>query len=54
MPIVRSFQAWLRSTFSPMIQQLGYSARSNDTPEQKEKRSITVPYAGQCGHRIPR
>src|SRR5271165_5810064 len=34
------FQAWVRKTFSPMMQQLGYSARSSDTPEQKQKRSI--------------
>jgi len=34
------FQAWLRNAFSPMMQQLGYSARPSDTPEQKEKRSI--------------
>jgi aminopeptidase N/puromycin-sensitive aminopeptidase len=34
------FQAWLRNAFSPMLQQLGYSARPNDTPEQKQKRSI--------------
>src|SRR5208282_4377401 len=34
------FQAWLRGTFSPMMQQLGYAGRTNDTPEQKEKRTI--------------
>jgi len=34
------FQAWLRSTFSPMLQQLGYSARPSDTPEEKQKRAI--------------
>jgi len=34
------FQAWVRKTFSPMMQQLGYSARPGDTPEQKLKRSI--------------
>ncbi len=34
------FQAWLRNAFSPMLQQLGYSGRPTDTPEQREKRSI--------------
>src|SRR5271157_421573 len=34
------FQAWLRKTFSPMLQQLGYAGRPSDTPEQKEKRAI--------------
>jgi aminopeptidase N len=36
----QQFQAWLRNAFSPMMQQLGYSARSSDTPEQKLKRAI--------------
>jgi aminopeptidase N len=34
------FQAWLRNSLSPLMQQLGYAARPSDTPEQKEKRSI--------------
>ena len=34
------FQAWLRNTFSPMMQQLGYASRPSDTPEQKEKRAV--------------
>jgi aminopeptidase N len=34
------FQAWLRGSFSPMLQQLGYAGRPNDTPEQKERRAI--------------
>jgi len=34
------FQAWLRNAFSPMMQQLGYSARPSDTPEQKKKRGV--------------
>ena len=34
------FQAWLRNSLSPMLQQLGYSGRPNDTPEEKQKRSI--------------
>src|SRR5271165_5030098 len=34
------FQAWVRNSLSPMLQQLGYSARPSDTPEQKKKRSL--------------
>ncbi len=35
-----AFQAWLRGAFSPLLQQLGYRARPDDTPEQKQKRAI--------------
>jgi len=35
-----AFQAWLRGAFSPVLQQLGYTARPDDTPEQKQKRAI--------------
>ena len=35
-----AFEAWLRSQFSPVLQQLGYSGRANDTPEDKQKRAI--------------
>ena len=40
------FQAWLRNAFSPMLQQLGYSARPGDTPEQKQQRSILFATLG--------
>ena len=35
-----AFQAWLRGAFSPALQQLGYTARPDDTPVQKQKRAI--------------
>ncbi len=35
-----AFQAWLRTQFSPVLQQLGYSGRSSDTPEDKQKRAL--------------
>ena len=35
-----AFQAWLRSEFAPVLQQLGYNARPSDTPEDKQKRAI--------------
>jgi aminopeptidase N/puromycin-sensitive aminopeptidase len=34
------FQSWLRTQFSPVLQQLGYNARPHDTPEQKQKRAL--------------
>jgi len=35
-----AFQSWLRTQFSPLLQQLGYNGRPSDTPEQKQKRAI--------------
>jgi aminopeptidase N len=35
-----AFQAWMRTQFSPILQQLGYNGRSSDTPEDKEKRAL--------------
>jgi aminopeptidase N/puromycin-sensitive aminopeptidase len=35
-----AFEAWLRGAFSPVLQQLGYTGRPDDTPEQKQKRAI--------------
>ncbi len=35
-----AFQAWMRSQFSPLLQQLGYNGRADDTPEVKQKRAI--------------
>ena len=35
-----AFHAWLRQSFSPLLQQLGYAGRPDDTPEQKLKRGV--------------
>jgi aminopeptidase N len=35
-----AFQAWQRTQFSPVLQQLGYTARPTDTPEDKQKRAM--------------
>jgi aminopeptidase N/puromycin-sensitive aminopeptidase len=43
------FQAWLRGSFSPLLQQLGYAGRPSDTPEQKEKRAILFSTMGNVG-----
>jgi len=43
------FQAWLRTQFSPVLQQLGYTARPNDTPEQKQKRAYLFMGLGNLG-----
>jgi aminopeptidase N len=44
-----AFQAWLRRSFSPLLQQLGYEARPSDTPEQKQKRAILFFALGNIG-----
>ena len=40
------FQAWLRQTFSPMMQQLGYAARSSDSPTERQKRAVLFDMLG--------
>ncbi len=40
------FQAWLSSAFSPLMQQLGYAARPDDTPDQKQKRAVVFEILG--------
>ena len=44
-----AFQAWLRTQFSPVLQQLGYSGRPNDTPEDKQKRAYLFEGLGNVG-----
>jgi aminopeptidase N/puromycin-sensitive aminopeptidase len=34
------FEAWMRTQFSPILQELGYNGRPSDTPADKQKRSI--------------
>src|SRR5262249_5085041 len=43
------FKAWLRSQFSPVPQQLGYTTRPGDTPEQKLKRAVLFESLGTIG-----
>ena len=40
------FQAWLRSTFSPLLQQVGYTSKPGDTPELKQKRAVLYTALG--------
>ncbi|MFZ0313096.1 MAG: M1 family aminopeptidase [Candidatus Korobacteraceae bacterium] len=44
-----AFQAWLRTQFSPVLQQLGYNGKPGDTPEQKQKRAILFEGLGILG-----
>jgi puromycin-sensitive aminopeptidase len=44
-----AFQSWLRTQFSPVLQQLGHNGRPNDTPEQKQKRSLLFEGLGNVG-----
>lgn len=41
-----AFQAWLRRSFSPLMQQLGYAGRPNDTPADKQKRASLMYMLG--------
>jgi len=44
------FQAWLRTQFSPVLQQLGYRGRPSDTPEQKQKRAYLFQGLGNIAN----
>jgi aminopeptidase N len=45
-----AFEAWLRSTFTPLLQQLGYMGRPSDTPDEKQKREILFGTLGNDGN----
>ncbi|HEX8800999.1 MAG TPA: M1 family aminopeptidase, partial [Terriglobales bacterium] len=45
-----AFQAWLNQTFSPLLQQLGYTARPGDTPIEKQKRAVLLYGLGNIGN----
>ncbi len=45
-----AFQAWLNQTFSPVLQQLGYNGRPNDTPVEKQKRAVLLFGLGAIGN----
>jgi aminopeptidase N/puromycin-sensitive aminopeptidase len=42
-------EAWLRQTFSPMMQQLGYSAGPNDSPAERQNRATLFYTLGVMG-----
>jgi aminopeptidase N/puromycin-sensitive aminopeptidase len=44
------FQAWVRKTFSPMMQAAGFEARPNDTPEDKQRRATLFQMLGTIGN----
>jgi aminopeptidase N len=43
------FQTWLRTQFSPVLQQLGYTAKASDSPEDKQKRALLFEGLGNLG-----
>jgi aminopeptidase N len=43
------FQAWVRKTFSPMMQRAGYEARPGDTPEDNQQRATLFAMLGNVG-----
>ncbi len=42
-------QSWVRQTFSPLMQQLGYSARPNEPPTERERRAVLFRMLGTIG-----
>ena len=44
------FLAWLRQTFSPMLQQLGYSAQPSNSPTDRQKHSILFEMLGNVAN----
>jgi aminopeptidase N/puromycin-sensitive aminopeptidase len=42
-------QSWLRQTFAPMMQQLGYAPAPNEPPTQRQKRAILFHALGNLG-----
>ena len=44
-----AFQAWLVQSFSPLLQELGYAGRPDDTPAQKQKRAVLFYALGTIG-----
>ena len=45
-----ALQAWLNQTFSPVLQQLGYSGRPSETPIEKQKRAVLLYALGNIGN----
>jgi aminopeptidase N/puromycin-sensitive aminopeptidase len=45
-----AFQAWVRQTFSPMLQQLGYVPGANEPPTERQKRAILFDVLGTIGN----
>ncbi len=43
-------QAWVRQTFSPLLQQLGYSARPNESPIERQRRAVLFGILGTSGN----
>jgi len=42
-------QAWIRQTFSPMLQQLGFTPKANERPTQRQKRAVLFKLLGYLG-----
>ena len=44
-----AFQAWLRQSFSPLLQQLGYEGHSGESPTDRQKRALLLFALGAIG-----
>ena len=43
-------QAWIRQTFSPMLQQMGFTAKPNELPTQRQRRAVLFDLLGNMGN----
>jgi aminopeptidase N len=43
-------QSWIRQTFSPMMHELGYTAKPNEPPTDRQKRAILFNLLGNIGN----
>jgi aminopeptidase N/puromycin-sensitive aminopeptidase len=44
------FQAWVRQTFHPLLQQLGYTPQPSEPPTERQKRAILFSMLGTLGN----
>ncbi len=44
------FQAWVRNTFSPVLQQVGSTPKPNESPEVKQKRAVLYTLLGNLAN----
>ncbi len=45
-----AFQLWITQSFSPLLQQLGYAGRPDDTPADKQNRALLLYVMGNIGN----
>ncbi len=43
-------QSWIRQTFSPMLQQMGYTPKASEPPTERQKRAVLFNLLGYLGN----